>query len=78
MQLFRASYHFIPLGPNIFFHPRPKRPQTSLNVKDKVSHPYESNGKVAVLYIFIYLFLRQTIQKWILSKALPESKLLFI
>jgi hypothetical protein len=29
----------------------------SLNVRDKVSHPYKTTGKIIVLYIFIFTFL---------------------
>jgi hypothetical protein len=29
----------------------------SLNVRDQVSHPYRTKGKIIVLYILIFMFL---------------------
>jgi hypothetical protein len=31
--------------------------RSSLNVSDHVSHPYNTKGKITVLYIFIFIFL---------------------
>jgi hypothetical protein len=30
---------------------------TSLNVRDQVSHPYRTTGKIIILYILIFMFL---------------------
>jgi hypothetical protein len=32
----------------------------SLNIRDQVSHPYRTKGKIVVLYILIYTFLNNT------------------
>jgi hypothetical protein len=29
----------------------------SLNIRDEVSHPYKTTGKIIVLYILIFMFL---------------------
>ena len=45
------------LGPNILPAPYSQTHslRSSLNVSDKVSHPHKTKGKIAVLYIFIFL-----------------------
>jgi hypothetical protein len=43
MQSLPASFHFISLvGPNILL--------STLSVRDQVSHPYKTTGKIMVLY----------------------------
>ena len=47
------------LSPNILFSklfPNNSSPFSSLSVKDQVSHPYKSTGKIIVLYILILTF----------------------
>jgi hypothetical protein len=34
-----------------------KKKSSSLNVRDKVSPPYRTTGKIIVLYIIIFMFL---------------------
>jgi hypothetical protein len=58
--IFLTSYHFIPLRSKYSFqHPVLKHLSlcTSLNVSDRVSHPYKTTGKFIVLYIVIFMFL---------------------
>jgi hypothetical protein len=54
MQFSMRSCYFIHLQ-----HPVLKHPQScsSLNVRDQVSHPYRTTGKIIVLYILIFMFL---------------------
>jgi hypothetical protein len=49
-----------PFGPNIHFNTLFSNTLSlcsSLNVRDQVSHPYRSTGKIIVLYIVIFTFL---------------------
>jgi hypothetical protein len=39
-----------------YFFPHPQS-MSSLNVRDQVSHPYRTTGKIIVLYILIIMFL---------------------
>jgi hypothetical protein len=48
------------LGPNILLSPVIKYPQSSsLSVRDQVSHPYKTTGKIKALYILIFMFLKR-------------------
>ena len=54
------------LGPNIFLSTlfsNTLSPRSSLNVNNKVSHPYETRGKVRVLYILIFVFLVSKLER---------------
>jgi hypothetical protein len=61
MQLSPTSYHFIPLFiPNIFLSTLSSNTLSlfsSLSVRDQVSHPYRTTGKIIVFYILIFTFL---------------------
>jgi hypothetical protein len=51
---------FIMLGPNILLSTLFSDTLnlcSSLNVRDQVSHPYKTTGKIIVLYILIFTFL---------------------
>jgi hypothetical protein len=56
---FSPTYHFIPLRSKY----SPQHPVltlslcSSLNIRDQVSHPYRTTGKIIVLYILIFKFL---------------------
>jgi hypothetical protein len=59
MKFSPTTCHFIPLRSKY----SPKHPFSntlnlcsSLNVRDKVSHPYKTTGKIIVLYILIFTF----------------------
>jgi hypothetical protein len=57
MQLSPASYDF---GPNILLctlFSNTLSPCSSLNVRDKVSHPYKTTVKIIVSYILIFTVL---------------------
>jgi hypothetical protein len=52
-----TSFHF---SPNILLSTlfsNTLRLWTSLNLRDKVSHPYKTTGKIIVLYILTFIFL---------------------
>jgi hypothetical protein len=55
---------------------------SSLNIRDQVSHPYRTTGKMIVLYILIFKFFgsrgedRRFLTVW--QQALPELNLLLI
>jgi hypothetical protein len=55
---------------------------SSLNIRDQVSHPYRTTGKIIVLYIPIFMFFysrREDKRFWTEWKqALPEFNLLLI
>jgi hypothetical protein len=55
---------------------------SSLNVRDKVSHPYRTSGKIIILYIVIFTSFdsrREDKRLWTeWQKALPEFNLLLI
>jgi hypothetical protein len=60
MQLSPATCHLIP--PSFKYsahHPVFKHPDlcSSFNVRDQVSHPYKTTGKIIVFYILIFTFL---------------------
>jgi hypothetical protein len=60
MQFSQTSCHPIPLGSNIFLSILVSNTLNlyfSLNVRDQVSHPYRTTGKIIVLYILICTFL---------------------
>jgi hypothetical protein len=85
MQFSPTSRHFISLQ----YKYSPQRPvfkhsqsMFSLNVRDKVSHPYRTKGKITILYIVIFTFLDRRredksfwTERW---HALPEFNLLLI
>jgi hypothetical protein len=51
------------LGPNILFNTLFSKTlslYSSLKVRNKVSHPYSTTGKIAVLYILIFSVLYET------------------
>jgi hypothetical protein len=48
------------LGPNILLTAllsNTLRLRSSLNVRDQISHPYKTTGKIIVMYIWIFVFL---------------------
>jgi hypothetical protein len=57
-SFFPSSSHFS-RSPTIHLRPCSQTPLvtcSSLNVKDKVSHPYKTKHKITVLYILIFMF----------------------
>jgi hypothetical protein len=53
-----SSCHFIsPWSEYSPHHPVPKHPQSVILVRDQVSRPYTTTGKIIVLYILIFTFL---------------------
>jgi hypothetical protein len=64
MRFSPASYSFIPLGSKYFSrHPvlEPLSLYSSLNIRDKVSHPYKTTSRITVLlYFSFYVFKQQT------------------
>jgi hypothetical protein len=57
MQSSPASYHFSLLGPNILLSNLLSNTINhcfSLIVREKVSHPYKTTGKIMILYILIF------------------------
>jgi hypothetical protein len=55
--LFRSKYSQQPVlrhGQSMF----------SLNVRDKISHPYKTGGKIEVLYILMFMFLDGRLDKF--------------
>jgi hypothetical protein len=65
-------------------HPVLEHPQHafSLNVRDQVSHPYKTTGKIIVLYILTFFFLdsRQEHERFCTKcyQSFPEFLLLFM
>jgi hypothetical protein len=59
MQFSPMSSHFISLRSKYSpQHPVLNHPQSVFfNVRDQVSHPYRTTGKIIVLYILIFMFL---------------------
>jgi hypothetical protein len=46
--------------------------QSSLGMRDQVSHPYKTTGKIIILYILIFKFFvrRQQILNWMVARIL--------
>jgi hypothetical protein len=64
MQLSPTSYHFIPSGPNIFLSTLFSNALSlcsSLNVRDQVSHPYRTRGKIIVLGLKAHCKKKETV-----------------
>jgi hypothetical protein len=60
MQFFPTSCHSSLFGPNIplsTLFSNTLSLCSSLNVRDQVSHPYRTTGKIIALYILIFMFL---------------------
>jgi len=60
MQSSPAPRHFLPLGPNILFgilFSNALNLRFPLSMRDQVSHPNKTRGKIMVLYILILKFL---------------------
>jgi hypothetical protein len=60
MQFPPISCHISLFGPNILLSTRFSNNLSlcsSLNVRDQISHPYTTTGKIIVLYILIFMFL---------------------
>jgi hypothetical protein len=55
MQLTPLSHYFIPLGPDILntLFSSTLSLLSSLNVRDQVSHPYKTTGRILVLCILV-------------------------
>ena len=70
-------------GPNIFLSTLLSNTlslSSSLNMKDHVSHPYQTTGKITVLFVLISLVSEGTRENKILERmtAFPEFNLLVI
>ncbi|PNF25245.1 hypothetical protein B7P43_G13294, partial [Cryptotermes secundus] len=87
MQFSPTSCHFISLRSK--YSPKKNtlfsntlRLRSSLNVRDQVSHPYRTTGKIIVLYILIFMFWdsrREDKRFWTeWYQALPQFSLLLI
>jgi hypothetical protein len=58
-----TSLYFFPLGPNILLSTLFSNTIglcSSLNVRDQLSHPHKTTGKIIVLYILIVMYLNST------------------
>ena len=73
------------LGPNVFLNTLFSNTLSflsSCSVKDQVSHPYKTTGKITVLYILIFKFLDSNLEdkrfytEW--QQAFPDFNLLLI
>jgi hypothetical protein len=58
MQFSPTSRHFISLRSKYFQHPVLSTLSlcSSLNVRDQVSHPYRTTGRIIILCIVIFMF----------------------
>jgi hypothetical protein len=68
MQFFQPPVTSSLFGPNILLitlFSNTLGPCSSLNVRDQVSHPYRTTGKIVVLYVYsnFYVFKQQTRRK---------------
>jgi hypothetical protein len=55
-----VAYHLVHRSPkHLPQHPIVEHPQTmsSLNVRDQVSYPHKTTGKIIIKYILIHIFL---------------------
>ena len=68
------------LGPNILLNTifaNTLSSLSSLNVNDQVSHPYKTTGKIIVLYILIFKFLKIKIYRTIILPVVLYGRFLY-